>query len=788
MLITEVSQSAGVDQMEITNLGPGSLDISCLVAQRTAANPAADETLSEVTMLPSLAPSVVSVGGTFVFDFSFDGGAAMGACYTISYAGTILDQVAVNGFVGCDVFTGVPNSGDVYRTCEADSYDAADWAEAELCYPLTIGMLNPDLEAMPDNGTQMGLQSIAPNMAMCVFKVTINDEEDPFCGELSPNTNSYTGGAISDVNAASCNRSVLTIPDDCIIGTLSLTINGTVTPANSTITLISPEGTEAVITSLPAMPEEFYTEKSGGDWILDIEPIGGPFTVNSWTIDIVCMDEFEMADVVLPNDPGLCGAEFTWTHPFFVDNCFEGTIVVDYSTLDADCTPPSGPLLGVGGYEVTEFFCVGTTTVTYTLTDESGNVHTCGFDVTVEDVEDPVVVCPDDITINLNSGECRRKVCFDPVLATDNCEVVDTVSVPESCSDFEIGTTTVTITVFDEAGNSAECMFDINIIEYVPDSYDLFCNDMVNVSLGPDCIEAIGADMILEGNDYHCYEDYEITITNSNGNVIATNPVLTEAHFGQTFTVTVYDPDSGNTCWGSIFVEDHQSPVIECPADLTVKCNDPQLPPYTGEPELLSCESGTTNFYNDVFEDYGACSDVRGQIIRTWTVTDDADNSSACVQTITIERVTFDDIAFPANLELDCAAVGADPTLIDPANTGEPTANGYLIGGSVLCGLSVKLQENYYPICEGSYDILRTWSVYDPCLPAVAGVNPITYIQVIKVIDHVGPAITCGPDLTVSTNGGLECVASVIIPPANITDACSSWTATTDTPNGTLSG
>ena len=794
LLITEVSQSSAVDQMEITNLGPGALDISCLVAARTAANPAADETLADVTMLPSLAPTVVGVGETFVFDFTFDGGAAMGACYTISYAGTILDQVAVNGFAGCDVFTGTLNSGDVYRTCEADTNDAADWEEAELCFPLTIGMLNPDLEAMPDNGTQMGLQSIAPNMAMCVFKVTINDEEDPFCGELNPNTNTYTGGAIADVNAASCNRSTLTIPDDCIIGTLTLNVNGTVTPANSTITLISPAGTEVQITSLPAMPDDFYTEKSGGDWILDIEPIGGPFSVTDWSIDIVCMDEFMMPDVVLPNDPGECGADFTWTHPFFVDNCFEGTISVDYSTMDADCTPPDGQLIGVGGYEVTEFFCVGTTTVTYTLIDESGNDHMCSFDVTVNDVEDPVVVCPDDITISLNSGECRRKVCFDPVLATDNCEVVDTVSVPESCSDFEIGTTEVTITVFDEAGNSAECMFNINIIEYVPDSYDLFCNDLINISLGPDCTEEVMADMILEGNDYHCYEDYEITITNSTGNVIATNPVLNESHFGQTFVVTVFDPDSGNTCWGEIFVEDHQSPIIECPADITIKCNDPQDPLYTGEPELLSCEASTTHFFNDVFDDFGACADIRGEITRTWTVTDEAENSTSCTQVITIERITLDDVIFPVNLDgfaapvLNCEAVAADPTLLDPSNTGAPTANGQLIGGAVLCGLSVKMTENPYPICEGSYDILRTWSVYDPCHPAVPGVNPITFIQVIKVVDLAGPQITCGPDVTVSTNGGDECTASVIIPPADINDACSSWDVTTDTPTGTING
>ncbi|MEZ4917765.1 MAG: HYR domain-containing protein [Saprospiraceae bacterium] len=469
LLISEISQSGAVDQLEITNLGPAEIDLTCLEIIRTASNPLADQVIGPITLLPALAEIPLGVGEVMVFDFDFDGAADMGACYTISYAGSVIDEVSVNGFTPCANFTGTLGSGDVFRICEDDSNDAMDWKEAENCFPLTIGALNPDLEAMPDNGEKASLQSIPPNTVSCVFKVTIVDAEDPFCGKLDE-MNLYTGGPINPIDPDACNRSSIVIPDNCIIGQLEFDLVGTASPANSTITLISPEGIAVDITEIPQDSiDALFTQKSAGEWILDIVPNAGQApTVDSWSLNITCMDTFDLADQVLDNDPGLCGAEFTWIHPWFVDNCFDGTISVEYTTADADCVPESGLLIGKGGYEETQFFCVGTTTVTYTLQDAAGNIHMCSFDVTVLDVEDPVVVCPADIFINLGGGECGAYVSYGPLSATDNCGVVDTVITPPSGSWFDIGDTEVTIIIFDEAGNSDTCTFFVHVIEHIP--------------------------------------------------------------------------------------------------------------------------------------------------------------------------------------------------------------------------------------------------------------------------------------------------------------------------------
>ncbi|MCF8246611.1 MAG: gliding motility-associated C-terminal domain-containing protein [Saprospiraceae bacterium] len=73
---------------------------------------------------------------------------------------------------------------------------------------------------------------------------------------------------------------------------------------------------------------------------------------------------------------------------------------------------------------VTETFGQGTTSVTYFFTDCAANETTCSFDVTVEDNEAPVIACPPNMSINLNSGVCTQDVLI-PLFTniTDNCAV-----------------------------------------------------------------------------------------------------------------------------------------------------------------------------------------------------------------------------------------------------------------------------------------------------------------------------------------------------------------------------
>src|SRR5207249_1712112 len=65
-------------------------------------------------------------------------------------------------------------------------------------------------------------------------------------------------------------------------------------------------------------------------------------------------------------------------------------------------------------------FPKGTTLVTWTVTDASGNNAKCTFTVVVSDTEPPTISCPSDITRNTDPGFCKAVVTFSAT-THDNC-------------------------------------------------------------------------------------------------------------------------------------------------------------------------------------------------------------------------------------------------------------------------------------------------------------------------------------------------------------------------------
>jgi len=95
--------------------------------------------------------------------------------------------------------------------------------------------------------------------------------------------------------------------------------------------------------------------------------------------------------------------------------------------------------------------------------------------------------------------------------------------------------------------------------------------------------------------------------------------------------------------------------------------------------------------------------------------------------------------------------------------------------------------DEVFHLCDGSFDILRTWRVYDPCKPVdKTGIdpNPIHSIQVIKVRDNTAPVLTCPADLVVSV--GDMCRAEITFPAVGIVEACGSTDVQVVSPFGSL--
>lgn len=108
-------------------------------------------------------------------------------------------------------------------------------------------------------------------------------------------------------------------------------------------------------------------------------------------------------------------------------------------------------------------FQIGTTTITYTARDGSGNTATATQTVTVTDNTPPTIVCPTPIVVDGSNALGGATVNFS-VAASDNCAASPAITYSKAPgSFFAFGTTTVTATATDGSGNRSQCSFSVTV-------------------------------------------------------------------------------------------------------------------------------------------------------------------------------------------------------------------------------------------------------------------------------------------------------------------------------------
>ena len=133
-------------------------------------------------------------------------------------------------------------------------------------------------------------------------------------------------------------------------------------------------------------------------------------------------------------------------------------------------TPASTATSRSDGNATNDPFGLGTTTVTYTYTDDGGNIAMCDFDVIVLDTTPPVLGALPDITASADPASCATNVSFS-VTATDNCTLPgDIVIVTSDASGdlFGVGTHNILVTATDESGNATQDSFYITVKDLEP--------------------------------------------------------------------------------------------------------------------------------------------------------------------------------------------------------------------------------------------------------------------------------------------------------------------------------
>jgi gliding motility-associated-like protein len=97
-------------------------------------------------------------------------------------------------------------------------------------------------------------------------------------------------------------------------------------------------------------------------------------------------------------------------------------------------------------------FAIGTTVVTWTALDASGNVATANQTITIVDTIAPTITVPATVTVAANNGCDATGVFIGDATATDNC--TNTIITNDAPAVFPLGTTVVTWIATDASGNA----------------------------------------------------------------------------------------------------------------------------------------------------------------------------------------------------------------------------------------------------------------------------------------------------------------------------------------------
>lgn len=433
------------------------------------------------------------------------------------------------------------------------------------------------------------------------------------------------------------------------------------------------------------------------------------------------------SNVIVDTDPSNCFATgVALGTPMATDNCTGIASVTN-----------DGPLA----------YMLGTTVVTWTVTDNVGNSKSCTQSVTVEDNENPVIICPANINTAADPGACDATLAsIGTELTFDNCTVALVSNDAPVSGVYSLGTTTVTWTVEDAAGNTTSCTQTINVID--TQNPTIACPPAVIVSNDPGSCDASGVALGAPLANDNC------SVASVSNNALATFPLGTT-----TVTWTVVD-GSGNTgtCTQSVTVNDTEAPAIACPSDVIVataggSCDVSFV--ALGSP-VTADNCSVASVTNDELVTYPL-----GTTIVTWTVTDGAGNTATCTQQVTVVDTENPLINCPSDV-----VVSADPGVCDATGVviGMATATDNCTVASITDnGLAT------YPL--GTTTV--TWTTMD------AAGNTASCTQTVTVIDTELPTITCPGDMIVSADPGV-CDAAVAIGLPFVNDNCSIASITND--------
>ncbi|MCB0517758.1 MAG: HYR domain-containing protein [Lewinellaceae bacterium] len=381
-----------------------------------------------------------------------------------------------------------------------------------------------------------------------------------------------------------------------------------------------------------------------------------------------------------------------------------GVVSLTAVQLDAGSTDNCG--IASWSVEPDSFDCTqtGDQTVTVTAIDLNGNQSTGTATVTITDDQAPVLLCPADIS----ASDCAAEIGFDLPQLVDNC-AFDPTMLQQTAGlspglTFPLGVTTQTFVYTDPSGVTAECTFEIVVVE------GFEANALsTNVSCAGNCDGTILLTLTGGLSPY--------TVNWSNG---ATSTFVSDLCAGS-YTGTITD-DGG--CVSNIQVE------ITEPAPLELSVQDvvsPTCPDDLAGAAAVDVTGGTPS-YSFEWSNGGQSASIANVPAGTYSVS--ATDANGCEKVLEVDVPALDDempVLVLQNIQL---ALGAN-------GTATLAANGLDNGSTDNCGIVA------WTLSQSSFDCGDLGANTVTATATDGNGNENSATATVTVIDNTSPTLTC---------------------------------------------
>jgi hypothetical protein len=439
------------------------------------------------------------------------------------------------------------------------------------------------------------------------------------------------------------------------------------------------------------------------------------------------------------------------------------TDLVDGS-VDALCSPASGST-----------FALGTTSVSCTATDDSGNTTSGSFNVAVEDTTAPIVTAPAPISAEA-AGPSGAVATF----AASASDIVDGPITPTcsplSGSTFALGTTLVTCSATDAAGNTGTASFNVTVSDTTAPSLSLPADQQIEAT-GPG---GAAASFSVTANDI------------VSGSITPVCSATTGSVFplGTTTVTCTATDDALNVATGSFSIEvvDTTAPVLTIPASITAEATSSSGASAAFSATATDVVSGSIS---PICLPASGSTFALGTTTVSCTATDGAGNSTTGSFAVTVVDTTGPAITVPADITAE--ATGPSGALVTYSASATDLVDGSVTvwcspasGSTFALGttnIGCTATDNTGNSSSASFDVM----VQDTTAPAITTPADIT----------TGPTSISGATVTYSGESALDIVdgplSATCTPPSGslfgfgtTTVTCSATDAAGNTGTGTF--